>query len=592
MRLRSCVLFINLAWEAAASRKFEAAADEQEIKWPGRAPLLFPEEKKSEVDPTHNKTLSNENSLDSKRRISGFWSESNRLETKQLTYNGFKLLAEDVFLDIVSDEAALMRIFDSVAKKRRGGYVVSFSGLKKGMQRSNDRELLKTLVHAWNLEHLACPRLCELRGPKKGIKARKAARSYCMSKCFEVDSDYNFSRDTATNYASTTPSFQEQFKAVRETRDADYHGYYTRDRQFWQDTFISRVIYRAPSGFERPWLLYTAGGMGVGKGYVMSWLSKLQKFAPERMVTINPDYFKMLMPEFHGYTSLGKDQGTKCHKESGFMQEIALWESLHRGSNIMEDGSMRDTGWYGGTKKADGTTDWQGIVPMIREKFPHYRVGVIHVVLDAASDDDVEAVLKKRLAKRAEKEGRETPLDKAMKAYKDAQQTVDMMRSSGLADFVVEIDNTLGRDPRMLRVADERGAEWKTTEPDAWHYIEDRFSPENLQQMSDKRASAHLNCDYDGCKNLTNDDLVDELTRAFPYMTEHQSRAQSTKSNHWQQRYVRGLNFYDSSKVRTSYRRVTKNRKSLSPGRVKGPWKNLFHSRASVRRKGRIRRKG
>lgn len=47
----------------------------------------------------------------------------------------------------------------------------------------------------------------------------------------------------------------------------------------------------------RPWVVYTCGPMGVGKGHVLSWLSKQGLFPLEYIVHIDPDFFKRIMPE-------------------------------------------------------------------------------------------------------------------------------------------------------------------------------------------------------------------------------------------------------------------------------------------------------
>lgn len=47
----------------------------------------------------------------------------------------------------------------------------------------------------------------------------------------------------------------------------------------------------------RPWVIYTCGPMGVGKGHVLSWLSKQGLFPLEYIVHIDPDFFKRIMPE-------------------------------------------------------------------------------------------------------------------------------------------------------------------------------------------------------------------------------------------------------------------------------------------------------
>eukprot|EP00964_Phaeocystis_antarctica_P118555 scaffold82340_cov48-Phaeocystis_antarctica.AAC.4 len=96
--------------------------------------------------------------------------------------------------------------------------------------------------------------------------------------------------------------------------------------------------------------------MGAGKGYVLSWMSRSGYFPLENIVhvdpdhsnpnpnptpsptltpphpnpnispaanQVDPDHFKRLMPEWSGYTAQSERAGNFCHRESGYLQEIA-----------------------------------------------------------------------------------------------------------------------------------------------------------------------------------------------------------------------------------------------------------------------------
>jgi hypothetical protein len=52
-------------------------------------------------------------------------------------------------------------------------------------------------------------------------------------------------------------------------------------------------------------------------------------------VHIDPDHFKSLMPEWKGYTQRSDRAGDFCHRESGFMQEIAQ-EVAMRNSQVLD----------------------------------------------------------------------------------------------------------------------------------------------------------------------------------------------------------------------------------------------------------------
>ncbi|KAH8074477.1 zeta toxin [Aureococcus anophagefferens] len=53
--------------------------------------------------------------------------------------------------------------------------------------------------------------------------------------------------------------------------------------------------------FRRPWVVFTCGPMGAGKGHALSWLSEHGFFPLENIVHVDPDLFKQLMPEWRGY---------------------------------------------------------------------------------------------------------------------------------------------------------------------------------------------------------------------------------------------------------------------------------------------------
>ena len=111
-----------------------------------------------------------------------------------------------------------------------------------------------------------------------------------------VASDYDFDRSTNDNHAcrDTPRQFYGAFRDIRATRDYSYHVNYTRERQLWQDTIVKSVVVRTDPQV-RPWVVYTCGPMGAGKGYTLRWMSQHGFFPLENIVHIDPDYFKSVM---------------------------------------------------------------------------------------------------------------------------------------------------------------------------------------------------------------------------------------------------------------------------------------------------------
>lgn len=97
-----------------------------------------------------------------------------------------------------------------------------------------------------------------------------------------------------------------------------------------------------------PWLVYTCGGYGTGKGFCMAWMSQHGVFPLTDMVCVDPDQFKQTMPEWKQYLERGMDAGTMCHAESAYMEELVQALAMKNRQNIWIDGSLWNTEWHQG----------------------------------------------------------------------------------------------------------------------------------------------------------------------------------------------------------------------------------------------------
>lgn len=82
----------------------------------------------------------------------------------------------------------------------------------------------------------------------------------------------------------TDESDESMFKSYRSSKNIDY-GYHFRpspERCAWQDWLIESITYKTPRQ-SSPLVIFTAGAMAVGKGYVMEWLSERGYFPIEKM---------------------------------------------------------------------------------------------------------------------------------------------------------------------------------------------------------------------------------------------------------------------------------------------------------------------
>ena len=153
-------------------------------------------------------------------------------------------------------------------------------------------------------------------------------------------------RSTNENYgAPLEEGFHGAYTDVRAVRDYGYHTNYTKERQLWQDKVIQAVVTRTEAQ-PAPWIVYTCGPAGAGKGYALSWMSQHGYFPLEAICHIDPDQFKQVMPEWKGYVARGVDTASAfMHSESGYLQEIAQEVAMRNSQNVWVDGSLRDGNW-------------------------------------------------------------------------------------------------------------------------------------------------------------------------------------------------------------------------------------------------------
>jgi hypothetical protein len=237
---------------------------------------------------------------------------------------------------------------------------------------------------------------------------------------FTLGEGYNFEKTTSQNYEVDNREFVGDYVDIRATRDYSYHSNYSPARQRWQD-FAIKCCLGKTEAHARPWIIYTCGPMGVGKGHVLSWLSKRGLFPVEYIVHIDPDFFKRIMPEWSKYVSVNKEfAGTACHKESGFLQEIAMEVSMRERQHVWVDGSLSDGEWF--KKEFED----------IRLRFPHYRIAIFYI---AAS----EATIRSRIAKRTAETGRSVPESQVLRSLQCPETS--LVTLAPLTDIVARIWN-------------------------------------------------------------------------------------------------------------------------------------------------------
>ncbi len=182
-----------------------------------------------------------------------------------------------------------------------------------------------------------------------------------------IPRSFNPDLSTRDNYELKQKKFFGAYADIRESRDFDYHGNYVCKRQLFQDKLISDVVQSAVSK-DVPWIIFTAGAMGAGKSHVVQWMSNEDHFTLPDIVQIDPDAFKMSLPEWDRYVEHAPYKaGWNTRLESGYMVEMAREAAMQMSKNVWVDGSFRDADWY------------QHVFEEIRGKHPEYLIAVLYM---------------------------------------------------------------------------------------------------------------------------------------------------------------------------------------------------------------------
>lgn len=190
----------------------------------------------------------------------------------------------------------------------------------------NDVEIIFSNLNKIMRDYIEYPEY--VNGIRRGQFLKNVVKDGAAIAPYILSSSYEWEKSTNHNYMNPdTTQFVGEFIKYREVLDYNYHVNYIPARQLWQDQVIKSVVVRTQPQTQ-PWIVYTCGPMGAGKGYALSWMSENGCFPLESIVHIDPDHFKSCMSEWSLYVAQSKknpaiEPGTLCHKESGFIQEIA-----------------------------------------------------------------------------------------------------------------------------------------------------------------------------------------------------------------------------------------------------------------------------
>lgn len=262
---------------------------------------------------------------------------------------------------------------------------------------------------------------------------------YHFSNSYDLPSYFSFDLSTQENYGSEDEEFYGPFRGIRSELDFVYHGNYKEERQAFQDRIIAKLLDKTEVADSEtgafcktptePWIVFTAGVMGAGKGYAMKQLSSKDLFPWKSYIVVDPDEIRSHFAEYHIYARFSpREAGNLTHREAGYIAEIMTEVATQKGYNVLVDGSLWDHEWY---EEYFGT---------LREKYPILRIAILHITAPR------EAVLE-RAASRAKATGRVVPVETLENSLR--QVPVSVKKLAPMADFFAELDNSSGEVSMM-----------------------------------------------------------------------------------------------------------------------------------------------
>lgn len=254
----------------------------------------------------------------------------------------------------------------------------------------------------------------------------------------EIAAEFDPEKTTEENYArkdQTNDVYTPAYSRERGTLDYSYHKRYTIQRQQVQDRIAHhyRNQYRVKADHKPilPWLLFTAGAMGCGKGYVKKWLARNGYLPLDMFVQVDMDDIRARLPEWPEYLQNGQaTAGERTQKEAGMIAELVTHNALRRRRNILLDGSLRNKEYY------------SQYLDSVLKNYPGVRVGIIHVVVQD------EAVVQRRVLKRAEEEGRKVPPSIVTNSFNQVPKSVAYF-GENYCDFCCRITNEENAEPEL-----------------------------------------------------------------------------------------------------------------------------------------------
>lgn len=264
-----------------------------------------------------------------------------------------------------------------------------------------------------------------------------------------TENKFDYSVSTMDNFADSKARFVGKYGNLRSHLDYSYHKLISEERQILHDSIIdqfqSTIIYDGEYMCEKPtvnWIVFTAGPMGSGKTYTLSWLSENKYFPLEAFVRVDPDILRDMLPETSEYFRRNPNTaGALTQREVGYISEVMTLDALMNGKNVIVDGSLRHVDWYA------------SYIDSLRKRFPILKIAIMEVSAPAKTTLS-------RALKRAEISGRVVPVHVLEESIRQVPLAVAQLKP--LADYTCTL-----RNDDCVTAADASGeSEVKCSEPE------------------------------------------------------------------------------------------------------------------------------
>jgi hypothetical protein len=245
------------------------------------------------------------------------------------------------------------------------------------------------------------------------------------------------------------PVREGPFEEIRLGLDFVWHGCYPEWRYIEQDALIEKLMTAKTynrEGIEPllngQWVVFTAGAMGAGKGYVMKYLWDKNLIPLDSFVVVDPDWIRMELPEWPYLVKMNpKLAGSVLQKESGYLAEIAREALILAKQNVLVDGSLRDTEW--------------ALKDIQKLKDRGLKIGVIHVTGNRET-------FKTQAEVRGHATNRYVDAKLVLSSFRGSRKTFKLLsRIPLLLDFAVQIYNSGDQADPLLTVFRIHGRDQK-----------------------------------------------------------------------------------------------------------------------------------